>query len=263
MIRALYTSASGMKAEEKVIDVTANNLANLNTAGFKRSLVSFKDLVYVNEQPPGTQDAQGNMIPTGLEIGSGVAVSSTMKQFTMGPLRHTGNSLDIAIEGDGFFQILMPSGEIRYTRAGHFRLDQNRQIVTPEGYPLEPAITIPQDAIQISVSRDGTVSVITAGAPTTATVVGNIQIALFANPAGLRSEGHNLYSETPASGPPILSIPGQNGAGTLLGEFIEESNVEVVTELVTLILAQRAYEINSRAIRAGDAMLETANQLSR
>ncbi len=263
MLRALYTSATGMRAEEIVIDVTANNLANVNTAGFKKSLVTFQDLVYVNMEPAGVQDAQGNTTPTGLEVGSGVRVESTMKQFRMGPLRHTGNSLDLAIEGDGFFQILMPNGEIRYTRAGHFRLDENRRIVTPEGYPLEPAITIPQDAIQISVERDGTVSVISATSPSTVQVVGQIQLALFPNPAGLRSEGHNLYSETTASGAPILTIPSQNGAGALLSEFIEDSNVEVVTELVNLILAQRAYEINSRAIRAGDAMLETANQLGR
>lgn len=252
-----------MKAEELVIDVTANNLANVNTAGFKKSLVTFQDLVYVNLDPAGTQDAQGNTTPTGLEVGSGVRVSSTMKQFKMGPLRHTGNSLDLAIEGDGFFQVLMPNGEIRYTRAGHFRLDENRRIVTPEGFPVEPAITIPQDATQISIGRDGTVSVISAASPATVSVVGQLQLALFPNAAGLRSEGHNLYSETAASGAPVLTTPGQNGAGQLLSEFIEDSNVEVVSELVNLILAQRAYEINSRAIRAGDSMLETANQLSR
>jgi flagellar basal-body rod protein FlgG len=263
MIRALFTSATGMKAEELVVDVVANNLANVNTTGFKRSLVTFQDLLYLHPQPPGTEISPGQIVPTGLEVGSGVRPAATMKQFTLGGIEFTGNELDVAIEGNGFFQILMPDGTIRYTRAGQFRLDQNRRIVTPEGFPLEPAITIPEDATAISIGRDGRVSIVTSAAPETSTVVGTIQLALFPNPAGLKSEGHNLYSETPASGAPILVIPGESGAGTLLASFLERSNVEVVSELVNLILAQRAYEINSRAIRAGDAMLETVNQLPR
>ena len=265
MLRSLYTSATGMKAQELLIDNTANNLANVNTAGFKRSHLNFADLIYSTIEQPGTEVAAGQVSPTGLQVGSGVRANGTTKVFTPGTFEQTGNSLDVAIEGDGFFKVLMPNGDIRYTRDGAFRIDANGQLVTATGYLLDSGITI-QDGIslsKLSIGEDGTVSGIVSGATETAVQLGQLQLARFLNAAGLSSEGGNLYAATPASGNEVLGIPGQDGLGIIRQGFLEGSNVEVVTELISLISAQRAYEINSRAIRAADEMLSTSTDIVR
>ncbi len=264
MLRALYTSSTGMKAQELVIDNTANNLANVNTNGFKRSQIDFADMLYVTLRQAGTEVAVGQQTPTGVQLGSGVRVVGTTKLFTPGTTDHTGNRLDVAIQGDGFFRVQMPNGEFRYTRDGAFRIDANGRLVTGDGYLLADGVNIPQNAdlSTLQIGADGTVSGLTAGV-TTLSTFGNIQLTKFANPAGLSSEGSNLYAETPASGPPTESTPGLDGTGELLQSHLERSNVEVVTELVNLITAQRAYEVNSRAIRAGDEMLSTTSDIVR
>jgi flagellar basal-body rod protein FlgG len=263
MIRAFNTAATGMAAQEVLVDNTANNLANLNTTGFKSSSVAFQDLIYLNLLQPGTQLFQGVAIPTGLQLGSGVRVAGTAKNFSEGTLNSTGNPLNLAIQGNGFFQVTVTDGTLRYTRDGTFALNANGQMVTSNGYLLTPNITIPNDAQSISIGNDGTVSVITATNPTNATTIGQIQLARFQNPAGLSSEGQNLYNQTSASGTAITSPPGQNGTGTLQQGFLEGSNVNVVTELVNLILAQRGYEFNTRAVRVSDEMLQATNDLVR
>jgi len=260
MLRAFSTAATGMTGQQMTIDTIAHNLANLNTTGFKRSMLDFQDLMYVKLAEPGQEVAAGVRSPTGFEIGSGVRPASTLKVFTQGEMENTGRQLDIAIEGIGFFKVTTPTGEVRYTRDGSFRLDANGNLVTPNGYLLEPAISVPSDYRTIYVGKDGTVSV-TTGSDATATVAGTITLARFPNPSGLSSQGGNLYAETPASGSPTEGSAGQDGMGSLQQGFLERSNVQMVTELVNLIKAQRAYEINSRAIRAGDQMLTTANRL--
>lgn len=251
-----------MKAQQLIVDNTANNLANVNTTGFKRSQLGFQDLLYVTKRAAGTEAAQGLQLPTGLQIGSGVRPSSNTKIFSEGTLENTDNKLDIAIEGDGFLQINLPNGSPRYTRDGSLRMNSSGSLVTSEGYLVQPQITIPQDTLSVSIGTDGTVSVLTAGAPTAATTVGSLTLVRFPNQAGLSSEGGNLYSETSASGAPITGTPGADGFGAVRQGFLERSNVEVVSELVNLILAQRAYEINSRAIKAGDEMLQTSNNIT-
>lgn len=265
MLRALHTSATGMRAQELVIDNTANNLANVNTNGFKRSILDFADLMYFTSREPGTEVATGQPTPTGLQIGNGVRAVGTTKVFTTGGFEETGNSTDVAIEGNGFFKVALPNGEFRYTRDGAFRIDANGQLVTGDGYFLDNPITI-QDGIipeSLRIGSDGTVTGLQVGSQDTPTNLGQFQLYRFRNPAGLSSEGGNLYSVTPASGTEIAGTPGVDGLGTLRQRFLERSNVEVVTQLVTLITAQRAYEINSRAIRAGDEMLSVTSQLSR
>jgi flagellar basal-body rod protein FlgG len=265
MLRGLYSSATGMRAQELMIDVTANNLANVNTHGFKKSQVNFADLLYSTIKPAGTEVASGQQTPNGLQVGSGVRPVSTNKIFAPGTFQQTGNTFDVAIEGDGFFKILMPSGEFRYSRNGAFTLDGNGQIVTPDGYLLDGGLTIPQgvNLEKISIGTDGTVSGTTSSAPGSLQSFGRIQVARFLNPAGLSSEGSNLFAETPASGPETLAVPSIDGAGALRQGFLEGSNVEIVTELISLISAQRAYEINSRAIRAGDEMLSVTSEIIR
>jgi flagellar basal-body rod protein FlgG len=265
MLRALYTSATGMKAQELMIDNTANNLANVNTAGFKRSHMDFADLLYTTFEQPGLEVAAGQVTPAGLQIGSGVRAVGTTKVFTPGTSEQTGNPLDVAIEGDGFFQVQLPNQELRYSRNGAFRMDANGQLVTADGYLLNPAITVPQgtDLRTLRIGADGTVSGYLSGTPSSVTTLGQIQLAKFTNPAGLSSEGSNLYAATPASGPATLANPSQNGMGFLRQSSLEGSNVEVVTELIALISAQRAYEINSRAIRAGDEMLSVSADILR
>ncbi|TWT43019.1 Flagellar basal-body rod protein FlgG [Thalassoglobus neptunius] len=265
MIRSLYTSATGMKAQELLLDNTANNLANVNTTGFKRSYLNFADLRYTTLEQPGTEVAQGQVSPTGLQLGSGVRTSGTTKIFTPGTLEQTGNSLDIAIEGEGFLKVLMPNGDTRYTRDGALRIDGNGQLVTANGYLLDAGITI-QDGIslsKLSIGEDGTVTGIVSGVTENAVQLGQLQLARFLNSAGLSSEGGNLYAATPASGDEVLGVPGQDGLGIIRQGFLEGSNVEVVTELISLISAQRAYEVNSRAIRAGDEMLSTSSEIVR
>jgi flagellar basal-body rod protein FlgG len=263
MIKALYTSATGMNAQQTVIDNTANNLANVNTNGFKRSQVNFQDLIYVTDRPPGSEAAQGLQIPTGTQVGSGVRVAGTEKIFTAGDLVNTGNSLDIAIEGDGFLQITLPNGETRYTRDGSLQLNANGNLVNTSGFLVQPQVTIPQEAISVSIGSDGTISVVNAGSSTTSTIIGQLTLVRFPNEAGLSSEGNNLYNQTPSSGSPIIATPGLNGTGLLQQGFLEKSNVDVVSEMVNLILAQRAYEFNTRAIRTADDMLSNTTAITR
>lgn len=262
MLKALFTSATGMKAQQLTVDNTANNLANVNTTGFKKSQLGFQDLLYVTHRAAGSDSAQGLQLPTGLQIGSGVRPSSNTKIFSQGVLENTDNKLDVAIEGDGFLQINLPNGQPRYTRDGALRLNSTGNLVSTEGFQVQPQITIPQDTLSVSIGSDGTVSVLTAGSPTTTTTLGQLTLIRFPNPTGLSSEGGNLYSETSSSGSPITGTPGNDGFGTLRQGYLERSNVEVVSELVNLILAQRAYEINSRAIKAGDEMLQTSNNIN-
>ncbi|MBI3408001.1 MAG: flagellar basal-body rod protein FlgG [Planctomycetes bacterium] len=263
MIRAFHTSATGMNAQQIVLDNTANNLANMNTAGFKTSQVDFQDLIYTTLRQPGADSVQGQQIPTGLQLGHGVRVAGNTRHFAVGNLQATGNDLDVAIEGIGFFKITNPAGGFRYTRDGGFRLTSNKELVTSDGFFLEPRITLPQDTVSVSVGTDGTVTVITAGSPTTATQVGRLTLTRFPNPAGLSAEGRNLFAETPASGTATDVTPGQQGTGLVRSGFLEGSNVEVVTELVNMIQAQRAYEFNTKAIKVADEMLSFTNDLVR
>jgi len=259
---ALWTAATGMQAQQRTLDVITNNLANVQTAGFKRSRVDFQDLVYQTLQAPGAASAQGQEIPSGFQTGLGSRAIATQRLFIEGDLQQTGNQLDLAIEGDGFFQVQTPSGDTAYTRAGTLKKNSQGQLVTSDGFNLEPAITIPQDALSVTVGVDGTVSVTQPG-QTQPQQVGNIQLARFINPAGLDSQGRNLLVPTQASGDAIAGTPGQNGLGTLLQGFVEGSNVNVVEEMVGLITSERAYEINSKAIRTADEMMQTANNLVR
>lgn len=264
MIRALYTSATGMKAQEMTIDNTANNLANVNTNGFKRSQIDFADLLYFTLKDSGSSTTQSQTSPIGLQLGSGVRPVGTTKLFTQGNVEQTGNPLDIAIQGDGFLKVQLPNGQARYTRDGALRLNNQNQLVSIDGLQLANSISIPQDIIPSSI-RIGSNGAITGRVPNSSapTPIGNIQLYRFPNPAGLSSKGGNLYAATGASGNEQLAIPGTQGAGTILQNFLERSNVEVVTELISLITAQRAYEVNSRAIRAGDEMLSTTNDIVR
>lgn len=262
MIRALFTAATGMQAQQLNIDVIANNLANVSTVGFKKSRADFQELLYETIIPAGASSAQGNEIPTGLQIGTGVRPISTQKIFTEGEFKRTDNELDVAIEGDGFFEVTLPNGDTSYTRSGAFKMNSSGQLVTSEGFLISPNITIPSTAVSITVGTDGTITVINAGS-TAPTQVGQLTLVKFSNPAGLSSLGRNLFSETTASGSPISGTPGSNGFGTLAQGFIENSNVSVVDELVAMIEAQRAYEINSRTIQAADEMLQTVAALKR
>ena len=262
MIRALWTAASGMQAQQKSIDVVANNLANVNTAGFKRSRADFQDLMYQNLKTSGSPSTNTTQVPTGIQIGLGTRLAAVTKLFTPGDFTQTGNELDIAIEGDGFFQVQMTDGSTAYSRAGAFKKDSTGRVVTSDGYPLMPEIVIPANATKINIGNDGTVSVMQAGqnAPTT---VSNIKLAAFSNPSGLSSQGKNLYLPSDSSGAATTDTPGQNGLGTIAQGSLEMSNVNVAEEMVNMIVGQRAYEINSKAVQAADEMLQTANNLRR
>jgi flagellar basal-body rod protein FlgG len=262
MIRALYTSATGLNAQTTLVDNTANNIANVNTNGFKKGQADFQDLIYVTERAPGADAAQGLQIPTGLQIGSGVRVAGVTKVFTQGALINTQNSQDVAINGDGFFQITLPNGDLRYTRDGALRRNAIGTLVTADGFIVTPQITIPAEGTNLNIAADGTVSVRIPGTAID-TPVGQLTLTRFPNPSGLSAEGKNLFAETGSSGPPITATPGLNGTGVLLQGFLERSNVEVVNELVNLILAQRAYEFNTRAIQTSDHMLEETAGLIR
>lgn len=261
MIRAFHTSATGMNAQQIVLDNTANNLANVNTTGFKRSAVDFQDLIYTTLRQPGSEVIQGQQVPTGLQLGHGVRVAGNSRLHTTGAVEPTSNALDVAIEGSGFFKITAPDGSFRYTRDGSFRRNSNGELVTSDGFFVEPRVTIPQEATSISVGTDGTITITTAGNATQ--TIGQLQLARFINPAGLLAEGRNLFSETAASGPAQDSTPGLNGAGLLRGNALERSNVEVVQELVNMIQAQRAYEFNTKAIKVADEMLSFTTDLVR
>jgi len=255
MIRSLWISKTGLDAQQTQMDVISNNLANVSTAGFKRSRAVFEDLLYQTMRQPGAQSSQQTQLPSGLQIGTGVRPVATERVFTQGNLQQTGNNKDVAIQGDGFFQVLMPDGTTAYTRDGSFMVDSQGQLVTASGFAVQPAITIPANATSLTIGRDGTVSVVQAGS-TAQTQVGTIQLSTFVNPAGLESKGENLYVETTASGNPSTNTPGTNGAGMLAQGYVETSNVNVVEELVNMIQTQRAYEINSKAISTSDQMLQ-------
>ena len=261
-MRALWTAATGMQAQQLTLDVVANNLANVQTAGFKRSRVDFQDLVYETLQAPGAQSAQGQEIPSGFQVGHGSRAVATQRLFIKGDLQQTGNSLDLAIEGDGFFQVTLPSGETGYTRAGTFKKNSQGQVVTSDGFLIQPQITVPQNATNIIVGVDGLVSATIAG-QSQPQQLGTLELARFINPAGLLSQGRNIFLPTQASGDAITGTAGREGLGTLIQGFVEGSNVNVVEEMVGLITSQRAYEINSKAIRTADEMMQTANNLIR
>ena len=262
MIRALFTAASGMTAQQLNIDVIANNLANVNTTGFKRSRADFQDILYQTLRQAGAASSNQTEIPTGIQLGLGARTAAVQKLFLQGDAQQTQNQLDLAIDGAGFFQILRPSGDVSYTRAGSFKLDSQGRIVNSDGYPLEPEITIPNDATNVTVGADGVVSVLRPG-QANPQQVGQLRLVNFANPAGLSALGRSLFQTTTASGDPIEGVAGQEGLGTLSQGFLEVSNVSVVEEMVNLITGQRAYEINSRAIQAADEMLQTAANLRR
>ncbi len=259
-LRSLSTAATGMQAQSLQIDVIANNLANVNTSGFKKSRVDFQDLLYQNLRIADAASSTNSKIPTSNQIGLGTKLAGVAKVFTQGDYKQTGNELDVAIEGRGFFQITDPEGTIVYTRAGSFKLDLDGNLVTSDGYLLEPSLTIPTDAIRLTIGPDGTVTVIEAG-DTTVSEVGTIETARFANPAGLTAIGRNLFLETETSGTPTTGTPGEDGLGTLSQGYLEMSNVNVVEEMVDMILAQRAYEINGKAIQTADEMLQIANNI--
>ena len=262
MIRSLWTSATGMQAQALNLDVISNNLANVNTAGFKKSRAEFQDLLYETLKPAGTSSSQDSQVPTGIQIGHGTRPSTVLKIFTPGNMENTNNELDLAIEGDGFFKIIQPNGETAYTRDGAFKLDRDGRIVNSDGFALEPEISIPSDAVSISVGIDGTVSVLQAG-DATPSEVGTIELARFVNPAGLISSGRNLYTTSEASGDEMNGTPGEDGLGSLAQGFLEMSNVSVVDEMVNMITAQRAYETNSKSIQTADEMLQLANNIKR
>jgi flagellar basal-body rod protein FlgG len=258
MIRALYTAATGMNAQQLQIDVVANNLANVNTTGFKKSRADFQDLLYQTLKAPGTPTTNNTQSPTGIQVGLGAKPAAIQRIDLQGDYNQSGNALDLAIEGQGYFQVTLPDGSIGFTRAGSFKLDNQARMVSSDGNPLDPSVSIPAGSVDVTIGQDGTVTALTPGqsAPTT---LGNIQTARFANPAGLRALGKNLLQETDTSGAPQPGTPGQDGRGTLLQGFLENSNVSVVEELIALITGQRAYEVTSKAIQVADEMLRSAN----
>ena len=262
MLRALYTAATGMQSQQINIDTIANNIANVNTTGFKQGRAEFQDLLYQNIRPAGTSSSSPTQYPVGLQLGLGTRPVATDRIYRQGDFRQTDNPLDLVIEGKGFFQVHMPSGEVAYTRDGSFHLNAEGGVVTSQGNPIEPQIKIPADAQTIVIGSDGTVSVTQAG-QTAAQQVGTIQIANFQNPSGLNAIGGNLLLPTSSSGDATTANPGENGLGRVNQGFLESSNVNVVEEMVNMIVAQRAYEVNSKAIKVADDMLSQINNLGR
>ena len=263
MIRALYSAASGMKAQELNLDNIANNLANANTVGYKSRRAQFQDLMYQSVLTPGTSAGQQSVIPTGLQLGLGTHAASNEIIFTEGSFTETDNPLDLTIQGNGFFQVLQPSGQLSYTRAGQFQLDQNGNIVNSSGMPLQPQITIPAEALSVTIASDGTVSY-TLPNQNAAQQAGQIQLANFQNPSGLNSLGNNLYAPNDASGEPTVGAPGgPQGMGSLLQGYTEQSNVSVVDEFINMIQTQRGYEANSKVVTAADNMYQEVNNLQR
>ncbi len=260
MMRSLWISKTGLDAQQTQLDVVSNNLANVSTTGFKRQRGVFEDLLYQTLRQPGAQSSQQTTIPTGLQIGTGVRAVATSRIFAQGNLNQTNNSMDVAINGQGFFQVLMPDGATAYTRDGAFQVDAQGQIVTANGYPLQPSLTVPANSTGVSIGQDGIVSVRVPG-QTAPQSVGTIQLANFINPAGLQAMGGNLFGETAASGTANVGAPGANGAGLVSQGYLETSNVNIVEELVNMIQTQRAYEINSKAIQTSDQMLQRLSQL--
>ena len=262
MMRSLFISATGMEAQKLNVDVIANNLANVNTVGFKKSRADFQELLYQDMRTAGAVSAEGAQIPSGIQVGLGVKPVATQKLFLQGDFVQTGNNLDLVIEGDGFFQVTMPDGTLAYTRSGAFKLDSDGRVVNSDGYPLEPAITIPPNALSTTVGSDGKVSVVQAGG-TKPTEIGQIELAKFINPGGLKALGKSLFVPTGSSGDPTTGNPSTDTFGTIQQGFVEMSNVNVVEEMVNMIVSQRAYEINSKAVQASDEMLQTTNNLKR
>lgn len=260
MIRSLWTAKTGLEAQQFNVDVISNNLANVATNGFKRQRPVFEDLLYQIIRQPGAQTSQLNQVPSGLQLGAGVRPVATARNFSNGNLQQTGNQLDLAVNGQGFFQVLLPDGTTAYTRDGSFQMDNQGNVVTSSGYPMQPGITIPPNTITITIGNDGTVTALVAGSATP-TQVGTIQLANFVNVGGLQARGENLFLETASSGAPQVNQPGTNGLGTINQGFVETSNVSVTEELVNLITAQRAFEINSRSVQVSDEMLQRLTQL--
>jgi len=258
----MRTAASGMQSQQMQVDTIANNIANVNTSGYKKNQLSFRSLMYRTFREPGAPTSANQNNPTGLQVGSGTEIASSTKLFMQGDLEPTANPLDLAISGEGFFEVQTAGGVAAYTRDGSFRRDADGLLVTADGFQLEPAVTIPPDATEISVGQDGTVSVTTEGIPTPS-VVGQIQLTRFSNPAGLKALGGNLYAETASSGTPTVQAPGTTGTGILRQSFRERSNVAIVDELIALIEAQRNYEVNSRTIRVSDEMMQQVGNLIR
>ena len=260
-MQALRTAATGMSAQQLNVEVISNNIANMNTVGFKRQRAEFQDLLYQTLERAGSQSSdQGTVVPTGLQVGAGVKAGSIYRIVEQGAPTQTGNKLDMAIQGRGYFQVLLPTSEIAYTRAGNLSLNDQGQLVTSEGYEIQPGIVIPPEATDISISKSGQVQIKQAGA-TAPAIVGNLELATFVNEAGLEAIGDTLYLESGSSGAPNLSVPGVDGTGVLLQGYTEASNVDAVSEVTALIIAQRAYEMNSKVITAADQMLSTANQV--
>jgi flagellar basal-body rod protein FlgG len=260
MLRSLYISRSGLDSQQTNLDVIANNLANVSTTGFKKGRAVFEDLLYQVIRQPGAQSSQQTQLPSGFQLGVGARIVATERIHTQGALQQTGNALDVAINGRGFFQVDMPDGTLAYTRDGSFQMDSQGRLVTASGYPLTGGITIADNATAVTIANDGTVSVTIPGSATP-TTAGQIELAYFVNPVGLQSVGENLFVETASSGAPQTGTPGVNGLGVLNQSFIETSNVNVAEELVNMIVAQRAYELNSRAITTSDQMLQRLTQI--
>jgi flagellar basal-body rod protein FlgG len=262
MMRALWTAATGMSVQQSNLDVISNNIANANTNGYQQSRADFQDLMYQTLRLQGSKNEAGNQVPTGIQIGLGATLAAVQKVFIQGDLSQTGNQLDMAIEGNGFIEIDLPSGDKAYTRAGSFKTDSQGRICTSDGYLLDPNITIPQNATSVSVASDGTVSAQISGqvAPQQ---IGNILLYTFPNLGGLSATGKNLYQETEASGNPVSGTPGTNGLGTIQQGYLEMSNVNIMTEMVNLIIGQRAYEANTKVIQSADEMLQMANNVKR
>src|SRR5262245_8556623 len=263
MIRSLYTAATGMTAQQLNMDVIANNLANINPTGYKRSRADFQDLLYQTTRAAGVNSAQGAQVPNGIQVGLGARTAGVERMFLQGDIRATGNALDMVIEGDGFFQVQLPDGQTGYTRDGTFKVDSQGRLVTSDGYTLQPEITVPQEASgKVNISTDGIVSASLPGSATPQEL-GKILLARFVNPAGLESIGRNVFKPTAASGDAAAGTPGLDGRGSLGSGFLEMSNVKVVEEMVDMITAQRAYEINSKSIQAADEMLQVTNNMRR
>jgi len=262
MLKALYTASTGMLAQQTQIDTTSNNIANVNTIGYRKQRAEFADLMYQVSEYAGTATSSTTNSPTGIEVGLGVRPTAVTKIFSQGNFQETGNNLDMAITGNGFFQIELPDGTMAYTRNGAFKINQDGQVVNSDGYKLIPEVVLPEDTTDISIGADGIVSIIQAGA-TEAQQLAQLELANFINPAGLHGLGDNLLLNTDASGDPIVSTPGLNGIGNVRQGFVELSNVQLVVELTDLITGQRAYEANSKAITTSDEMLQTVNGLKR
>lgn len=262
MIRCMMTAATGMEAQQLYMDTISNNLSNVNTTGYKRSKVEFQDLMYQSLREPGVKNFEGAMAPAGIEMGLGVRPAATQKIFEQGPLNRTENDLDWAIQGEGLFQITLPDGGIAYTRDGSFKLSSDGSVVTSSGFLIYPSVTVPENSSDLQVAEDGKIYVRLPG-ENTSTEIGQVELARFINPSGLRSLGGNLFAETDASGEPIVTLPAEEGAGTIMQGYSESSNVQVVEEMVNMISAQRAFEIISKSIQVAEDMMQVANNLKR